>query len=304
MFSKTIFLFAGTGGGIGKTTLASNLFDWLRFRCSPSIRVRGFDLDPQGGLSRFYPGLERVGDFKPREVLGSIVADTVHSCFVIDPPGGAQELLEEIFSAYPVAELAFDGVRVVLIVPVTGDRASLRCLLPWMDFASAEIVLVYRKPGPGIGVEIRDSADLGNLPLPLWLEIAGGSSGDGAGETVGEGEGRIKRMLQPRFQPAYLVEHLFNRGISLYQVAYPYSAWARCELSAAEVLVRKQQINTLVGHYWGPGKKYWGVGFYYGYQLTVYMGFLHRQLAMVLGPLLADRAEQAGTAGVTDKVLR
>jgi hypothetical protein len=296
VFSKTIFLFAGTGGGIGKTTLASNLFDWLRFRCCPSIRVRGYDLDPQGGLSRFYPGMEGVGDFKPREVLGSIVADTVHSCFVIDPPGASRELLEEIFSAYPVAELAFDGARVVLIVPITGDRASLRCLLPWMDFAGAEIVLVYRKPGPRIGVEIRDSADLGDLPLPLWLEIAGGSSGVGAeaGAFVGSEEGRIKRMLQPQFQPAALVEHLFNRGISLYQASYPYSARAARELSASEVLARKQEINSLVGEYWGPSKKYCGVGFFYGYQLTVYLGFLYRQLAMVFGPLLG------GASGTLD----
>ena len=251
--------------------------------------MRGFDLDPEGGLSRFYPGLERVGDFKPREVLGSIVVDRVHSCFVIDPPSGGRELADEMFSAYPVEELAFDGVRVVLVVPVTGDRETLKCVLPWMEFGRAEIVLVYRKPGPGIAAEIRDSADLGRLPLPLWLEMAGGTSGDRFGEMAVGGEGRIKRMLQPQFKPEYLVDHLFNRGISLHRAAYPYSAWAGRELSAPEVLARKQEINSLVGHYWSPRKKYRGVGFYYGYQLTIYLGFLYRQLAMVVGPLLADR---------------
>ena len=251
--------------------------------------MRGFDLDPEGGLSRFYPGLERVGDFKPREVLGSIVVDRVHSCFVIDPPSGGRELSDEMFSAYPVEELAFDGVRVVLVVPVTGDRETLKCVLPWMEFGRAEIVLVYRKPGPGIATEIRDSADLGRLPLPLWLEMAGGTSGDRFGEMAVGGEGRIKRMLQPQFKPEYLVDHLFNRGISLHRAAYPYSAWAGPGVSRVEALARKQEINAQVGDYWGPRRKYWGVGFYYGHQLAVYLEFLHRQFASVFYPLLVDR---------------
>jgi len=286
--NKTIVFFVGRRGGIGKTLLASNLISWLRFRCSPAVAVRGFDLDPHGGLSRFYPGLERVGDFQVRELLGLIVADTVHSCFVIDGPGGSETLLQSVFSGYGLADLSFRGIRVVLVVPVTGDGASFRGLSSSIEFAGAEIVLVYRKPGPGIGAEIRDSEDLGDLPLPLWLELAGSRSGLGAeaGAFVGSEEGRIKRMLQPQFKSGALVEHLFNRGISLYQASYPYSAWAARELPAPEVLVRKQEINSLVGHYWGPRKKYWGVGFHYGYQLTVYLGFLHRQLAMVFGPLL------------------
>ena len=286
--NKTVFFFVGRRGGIGKTLLASNLISWLRFRCSPAVAVRGFDLDRHGPLSRFYGGLERVGDFQVRELLGLVVADTVHSCFVVDGPGASETLLESVFSGYRLPDSAFRGIRVVLVVPVSVEGFSLSAL-PWVsEFAGAQIVLVYRKPGPGIGAEIRDSADLGDLALPLWLQIAGGNSGDrgAAGESAPAGADRVKRMLQPQFKPEYLVEHLFNRGISLYQASYPYSARAARELPAAEVLVRKQQINSLVGEYWGARKKYWGVGFYYGYQLTVYLGFLYRQLAMVFGPLL------------------
>jgi hypothetical protein len=288
LFSKTIFLFVGTGGGIGKTMLAANLLDWLSFRCSPLIRVRGFDLDSHGGLSRFAPSVDRIGAFKPREILGSIVADQVHSCFIIDPPGGSWELVKDIFSVYPVDELAFDGVRVVLVIPVTGDRETLECVLPWMGFGRAEIVLVYRKPGPGIGVEIRDSADLGRLRLPLWLEIAAGRSGESGeiGDQSGAGECRVKRLLQPHIGPQYLVDHLCSRGISLYQAAYPYSARTARELPRAEVLSRQKEINSRVGYYWSARRRYHGIGLYYGYQLTVYLGFLFRQFAMVMRPLV------------------
>ena len=242
MFSKTIFLFVGTGGGIGKTFLAANLLDWLRYRCSPVIPARGFDLDSHGGLSRFAPDVDRIGDFKPREILGAIVADQVHSCFIIDPPGGSQELVKDIFSAYPVDELAFDGVRVVLVIPVTGDQETLKCVLPWMEFSRSEIVLVYRKPGPGIGVAIRDSTDLARLRLPLWLEIATGQAGETGqiGDQAGAGECRVKRLLQPQLGPNYLVDHLCNRGISLYQAAYPYSARTARELPREEVLSRQK----------------------------------------------------------------
>jgi hypothetical protein len=291
MFSKTVFLFVGIRGGIGKTMLSANLLNWLRFRCSPAIRVRGFDLDPHGGLSRFAPGVDRIGDFEPREVLGSIVADKAHSCFMIDPPGSGGDLVKDIFSAYPVDELAFDGVRVVLVIPVTGDRETLKCVLPWMEFGRSEIVLVYRKPGPGIGAEIKSSAGLATLPLPLWLEIAGRRSGDGGQDLLEDGEGRVKRMLQPQIKPEYLVEHLFDRGISLYQAVYPYSAPAVRTLAPAELALRKKEVNTLVGHYWGPRKKYWGVGFYFGYQLSVYLGFLYRQFEQVISPLIGKGSE-------------
>lgn len=289
--NKTVFFFVGRRGGIGKTLLASNLISWLRFRCSPAIAVRGFDLDRHGALSRFYGGLERVGDFQVRELLGLVVADTVHSCFVVDGPGASEALLESVFSGYRLADLAFRGIRVVLVVPVGVEGFSLRAL-PWVrEFGGAQIVLVYRKPGPGIGPEIRDSADLGDLALPLWLEIAGRDSGDraAAGESAPGGADRIKRMLQPQFKPEYLVEHLFNQGISLWRAAYPYSGWAGPGVSRVEALARRQEINVQVGDYWGPRRKYWGVGFYYGYQLKVYLGFLYRQLEMVVGPLLADR---------------
>jgi hypothetical protein len=182
---KTVFWFLGKGGGIGKTFLAANFISWLRCRCSPAVQVRGFDLDPAGGLNRFYEGLERVGDFRVRELLGLIMADTAHSCFVIDGPASSEALIKVIFSGYRLADLAFRGIKMVLVVPVTGDGSSLRGLRWLPEFAGSDVVLVYRKPGPGIGPEIRDSADLVRLPLPLWLEIAGSlSGGDGNRTTV------------------------------------------------------------------------------------------------------------------------
>ena len=223
---KTVFWFAGRGGGIGNTLLASNLISWLRFRCSPAVNVRGFDLDPHGGLSRFYAGLERIGDFQARELLGLITADRAHSCFVIDGGASNDTLLESAFSGYRLSDLAFSGMRVVLVIPVIGDGSGLR-RLPWFSqFTGADVLLVYRKPAPGIGAEIRDSAGLADLPLPLWLEMAGSRSGDEDGELPEDGISKIRRLLQPQFKPEYLVEHLFNRGISVYQAAYPYSAWA------------------------------------------------------------------------------
>jgi hypothetical protein len=285
---KTVFLLAGTRGGVGKTLLACNLFDWLRFRCSPSVAVRGFDLDPHGGLSRFYPGLERVGGFKPRELLGLIVGDRVHSCFLIDSPGGGEGLLQSVFSGYHPADLAFEGIRVVLVAPVTGDTTSLKNLSSWMQFAGAEIVLVYRWPAVQVGRQCGDLKDLVDLPLPLWLELAAGGAQAVSTDAGDRQEGRIKRVIQPQFKPEALVEHLFNRGISLYQAAYPYSAWVRRELSTAEELKRRREMNIAVGQYWGPKRRYWGVGSYFGHQLAVSLGFFHRQLTDVFLPLIAD----------------
>jgi len=286
---KTIFWFVGKGGGIGKTFLAANFISWLRYRCLPAAQVRGFDLDPAGGLSRFYVGLERVGDFGAGELLGLIMADNSHSCFVIDAPGSSEALIKLIFSGYQLADLAFRGIRMVLVVPVTGDGSSLRGL-PWLpEFGGSEIVLVYRKPSPGIGVDIRDSADLERLPLPLWLEIAGSRSGGDGDQMCGVGgRGRVRRMLQPQLGPGYLVDHLCSRGISLYQAAYPYSGRTARELPRAEVLSRQKEINSRVGYYWSARRRYHGIGLYYGYQLTVYLGFLFRQFAMVMRPLVRD----------------
>ena len=287
---KTIFLFAGARGGSGKTTLACILLDWLRFRCSPSVAVRGFDLDPDKGLSRFYVGLERVGDFKVGELLGLIVADTVHSCFVIDCAGGSEASLRLVFGGYDPADLAFKGIQIVLVAPVTSDWESLKKLSSSMEFAGAGIVLAYRLPALGSGRQIGDLTNVSDFALPLWLEMCAGSPGGSwsEGGDLCEGqEGRIKRLIEPQFEPEALVEHLFSQGIPLYQAAYPYSAWARRELSVGEETLRRRKINALVGHYWGPRKKYWGVGPYFGHQLTVSLGFLYRQLADVFCPLIA-----------------
>ena len=286
---KTVFWFVGKGGGIGKTFLAANFIDWLRYRCLPAVQVRGFDLDPAGGLRRFYVGVEQVGDFGARELLGLIMADREHTCFVIDGPASSEALLKSIFSGYRLADLAFRGIRMVLVVPVTGDRSSLRGL-PWLpEFAGSDVVLVYRKPGPGIGPEIRDSADLARLPLPLWLEIAAARAGERgeSGDQAAGGESRVRRLLQPQLGPQYLVDHLCNRGISLYQAAYPYSARTARELPRQEVLSHQKAINHLVGYYWSPRRRYHGIGLYYGYQLNVYLGYLFRQFEMVMRPLVA-----------------
>lgn len=282
MSHKFVFLFLGVGGGIGKTLLACNLFDWLRYRCSPTLRVRGFDLDPQRGLSRFSGRAAGAGDFNPREIFGSIVDDPVHSCFLIDAPGGSRELMEDIFRGYPVSELAFEGVRVVLVVPVAGDLASLKGLPFRMEFGGSDLVLVHRAPVMEKGRQIVDSAQLADMPLPLWLELARGKA-EGEDLTANWG---IARMIQPQFKPKELVEHLFRRGISLYQAAYPYSRWAAADLGEEEMFRRRKAINRLVGGYWILGKEYRGVGFYYGYQLNFWLDLLYRGFTNVFGPML------------------
>ena len=281
MSHKFVFLFVGVGGGVGKTFLACNLADWLRYRCSPDIRVRGFDLDPQRGLSRFSGRAAGAADFNPREILGSIVDDPVHSCFLIDAPGGSRELLEDMFRGYPVSALAFEGVRVILVVPVGGDTASFKGLPFWMELGGSGLVWVYRAPVMEKGRQIVDSAQLADVPLPLWLELARGRAG--RGDFLGEWG--IERMIQPQFKPKELVEHLFRHGISLYQAAYPYSRWAGAELGEEEMFRRRQAINRLVGEYWISRKQYEGVGYQYGYQLSFWLDLLYGEFETVFEPL-------------------
>jgi hypothetical protein len=287
---KTIFLFAGMQGGVGKSLLASNLIGWLRLHCSPAVGVRGFDLDPHGGLSRFYPALvERVDGAGCRELLGVICADAVHSVFVIDPPGGggSEGLLKSVFRGYDPVHLAFRGFRVVLVVVVGGEHFSLRGLPYWMEFAGSEILLVYRRPVLDRGREVCESAELADVPLPLWLEMVGGSPVEAGWDGIGMGGGRIRRMMQPNFKPRELVEHLFRRGISLYQAAYPYSRWAGAELEEEELFRRRQAINRLVGAYWISRKQYEGVGYQFGYQLSFWLDLLYIEFARVFRPLFS-----------------
>jgi hypothetical protein len=298
---QIIFLFAGAPGGSGKTLLASILLDWLRYCCFPPVAVRAFDLDPHRGLSRFCARLERVGDFKVRELLGLILADRVHSCFLIDSPGGSSEdFFKSVFCGYDVADLAFKGVQVVLVVPVTTDGDSFKNISPWMQLPASQIVLVYRMPAAGSGWQVsgaQDVSDLSDLPLPLWLQMSGASVS--ALHGLLDGQSRIKRLIEPHFKPEALVRHLFQRGIPLYQAAYPYSAWSRRELSVAEQLLRRQKLNASVGQYWGPKRRYWGVGAYFGHQLAVSLGFFHRQVAMVFSPWIASLKEKASYDSLT-----
>lgn len=259
---KTLFLLAGVRGGTGKTTLACNLLDWLRYRRSPGVGVRAFDLDPNVGLSRFYPDVEH-SEF-PTEVLGQILADCEHSYFLIDPPPASQDLMRSVFAGFSAGDLFFEGLHVVLVAPVTGDRSSLENLSGWLDFVEGEVLLVYNRFLPPV-----KAVEVEAWELPLWLEAAGPE--------------RVKRVIQPEFKPSFLVQHLFNKGISLYQAAYPYSAWALREVvlgeEKRELFELRRRMNREVGRYGGAGREYHGVGLYYGYQFSVWLGFLYRQLA-------------------------
>ena len=259
---KTLFLLAGVRGGTGKTTLACNLLDWLRYRRSPGVSVRAFDLDPNLGLSRFYPDVE-CSKF-PTEVLGQILADCEHSYFLIDSPPASQELLRSVFEGFSAEDLIFEGLHVVLVAPVTGDRSSLENLSGWLEFVKGEVLLVYNRFSPPV-----QPADVQAWELPLWLEVVGAE--------------RVKRVIQPEFKPGFLVQHLFNKGVSLYEAAYPYSDWALREVvlgeEKRELFDLRKKINRRVGPYFASGKKYTGVGLDYGYRLSFWLGLFYNQLA-------------------------
>ncbi len=132
---KSRFIASGCGGvgGVGKTTIAVAIADYLRQRRIP---VRLFDAEnepkPHGRLKNYFPEAQVI-DIHSKSSLDEVARSAVHDkvLTLVDLPAGAgPELLEWIKG--PIRAFQRQNVPMTLVSLLSSAPQTLTCVLRWV----------------------------------------------------------------------------------------------------------------------------------------------------------------------------
>ena len=121
----TIILVGADKGGVGKTTIARALLDYLHRK---NILVRAFDTEnPRGTLNRFYPGITEIIDLNDvtsqMKVLDTLTTSDI-KVTIVDLKAGNLSTALEIFEKIGVLEAARNGEFNLGLVHVVGPSIA------------------------------------------------------------------------------------------------------------------------------------------------------------------------------------
>lgn len=176
VFINTIL---GTKGGVGKSTTAVHLVDWLKENgLSPKL----IDLDWETGtFSRYWPEAEKITSLQT-ESLDDLVEKAMHmteghspenpGVMVIDLRGGSGDEVLDWFSEVPFSDLAAEGIVFIAWGCITTDPDSRQTVARWFKALAGQVswnVLVRNAkdgevPYTPIALDIEDSISFLDVP--------------------------------------------------------------------------------------------------------------------------------------------
>ncbi len=121
----TIILVGADKGGVGKTTIARALLDFLHRK---NILVRAFDTEnPRGTLHRFYPGISEIIDLgdvaSQMKVLDTLTTSDI-KVTIVDLKAGNLSTALDTFEKIGVLEAARNGEFNLALVHVVGPAIA------------------------------------------------------------------------------------------------------------------------------------------------------------------------------------
>lgn len=131
----------GTKGGVGKSTIATHLADWLKDR---GYKILCYDLDDENAtFNRFVPEARKL-DTHDTEQTDELVFDAEkyvgdYDAMVLDLRAGAGNEMLNWFADVPFAELKEQGIDFVGWGCITSDPDSSDSVTNWLEVLASEI---------------------------------------------------------------------------------------------------------------------------------------------------------------------
>lgn len=131
----------GTKGGVGKSTIATHLADWLKER---GFKILCYDLDDENAtFNRFIPEAKKL-DTHDTEQTDELVFEAEKSvgdydAMVLDLRAGAGNEMLTWFADVPFADLSEQGIDFVGWGCITSDPDSADSVTNWLEVLASEI---------------------------------------------------------------------------------------------------------------------------------------------------------------------